>query len=289
MPVLVSVIIPVYRDWERLALCLGALERQTLSPERFEIIVANNDPGTACPIETLPGNARLIDVARPGSYAARNSAVAISSGPFLAFTDSDCLPEPRWLEAGLEALNANPEARITGPVPVFREARAHYFAYLYDFHTAFNQLWTVAQGRCVTANLLVARKVFEKVGPFNEDLLSGGDSEWGTRAHLAGIPILYEESVCVRHPARRTVADILRKRRRIAGSDAVRIDHPTYRYVLSRLLPPVQTYSSILARNRAPVGARDRVGLFLIHWVGRLGEALEFLLVRLGLKRPNRT
>ena len=39
----VSVIIPVYRDWDHLRLCLDALERQTMSKDEYEIIVANNE------------------------------------------------------------------------------------------------------------------------------------------------------------------------------------------------------------------------------------------------------
>ena len=60
------------------------------------------------------------------SYAARNRAAANTRGDVLAFCDSDCLPEPRWLEAGLAALeNADivagevafmPPARPTGLV-----------------------------------------------------------------------------------------------------------------------------------------------------------------------------
>ena len=38
----VSVVIPVYNDADRLALCLRALEAQTYPRERFEIVVADN-------------------------------------------------------------------------------------------------------------------------------------------------------------------------------------------------------------------------------------------------------
>ena len=45
----VSVIIPVYRDWARLRSCLDALERQTIGPDAFEIILANNEPEAGYP------------------------------------------------------------------------------------------------------------------------------------------------------------------------------------------------------------------------------------------------
>jgi len=34
----VSVIIPTYHDWDRLAICIEALENQTYSEEMFEVI-----------------------------------------------------------------------------------------------------------------------------------------------------------------------------------------------------------------------------------------------------------
>jgi glycosyltransferase involved in cell wall biosynthesis len=40
----VSVIVPVYRDADRLRGCVRALAGQTYPRERFEIIVVNNDP-----------------------------------------------------------------------------------------------------------------------------------------------------------------------------------------------------------------------------------------------------
>ena len=38
-----------------------------------------------------------------GSYAARNVAWPNTQAPWVAFTDSDCLPEITWLESGLQA------------------------------------------------------------------------------------------------------------------------------------------------------------------------------------------
>ncbi|MDZ7736204.1 MAG: glycosyltransferase [Gammaproteobacteria bacterium] len=40
----VSVIVPVYHDWDRLRDCLHALSQQHYPPESLEIIVVNNDP-----------------------------------------------------------------------------------------------------------------------------------------------------------------------------------------------------------------------------------------------------
>ena len=290
MSVRVSVIIPVFQDWERLALCLEALERQTLPPGDFEIIVADNEPDAAAPALRLPANARIVHEPRPGSYAARNRAVAEASGRFLAFTDSDCVPEPQWLERALAVLDDHPETRVTGPVPIFREPGTNRFVYLYEFHTAFRQKLAVGLGKCATANLVVARSVFDAVGPFDEKLASGGDTEWGERAHRRCVPILYDERVAVGHPARRSLAELIKKKRRLAGSIAQRKSYPTWRYALYRLAPPFRHfYRNVVGFRRGPINPLDGVALFFLHWLGQLAEGQEFLFVRKGWKRPNRS
>jgi GT2 family glycosyltransferase len=279
----VSVIIPVFQDWRRLGLCLEALERQSLAAAEFEIIVANNEPNDDHPAVCLPANVQIIHEPRPGSYAARNAAAAIASGEYLAFTDSDCIPDPDWLRNGLAALKANPGARIAGPVSIFREEGSTYYAYLYDLHTAFPQREYVASGVSVTANLLVPRSVFERVGRF-EERFTGGDIEWNRRAQAAGVPLVYGDDVLVRHPARRDLAAIFKKRRRAAGSS--RFENSDFRFILERLKPPVRRFFRL---RRQRVAWREALLVVSIHWLARVIQAQEFSLIRLGLRQPNRS
>ncbi|WP_129793642.1 glycosyltransferase family 2 protein [Sphingosinicella sp. CPCC 101087] len=284
MSTLFSVIIPIYRDWGRLALCLAALERQTLPLDRFEILIANNEPDGKFPLAHIPSNARIVHQPRPGSYAARNAAVAAAQGEYLAFTDSDCIPDPKWMANGLAALRANPGARVTGPIAIFREAGSSYYAFLYDLHTAFPQSTYVSHGQCPTANLLVEKRIWEKVGPFDE-CFSGGDTLWSQRAQKIGVPLMFDEKVAVGHPARRSVADILKKGRRVAGSMAKDRRAPPYRFFFGRLKPP---RPSKLPFDRNRLGLRDWLALFLIFWTKGAVEAVEFGSVYVGLKLPNR-
>ena len=279
----ISVIIPVYRDWTRLGLCLEALERQSLGTSAFEVIVVDNEPEPSVPAVPLPANVRIIHEPTPGSYIARNTAATASRAPVLAFTDSDCIPAADWLKQGLAALRSHPEARITGPVRIFKEQGATRYAYIHDLHTAFRQRENVAGGYCVTANLIVARDVFDRVGPF-DPCLSGGDVRWGRRAQAAGVPIQYVEDVEVAHPARRNLADILRKRRRTGGSLPRNVSVP--RFLFERIKPPL---GRLRALRREGVGMSEALFVFGVHWAARLVEAQELSLVRLGLRRPSRS
>jgi GT2 family glycosyltransferase len=286
----ISVIIPVYRDWSRLASCLDALAGQTLSASDFEIIVANNEATNDPPPFDLPGNARIVHEPRPGSYAARNAAIAVARGRHFAFTDSDCIPAPDWLETGLRYLTETPDLRLTGPIPVFREAGTRRLVYLYEFHTAFKQKQIATLGHCATANMMVSRETFDRVGPFNEKLVSGGDAEWGDRAHRDGIGLFYAEDFIVSHPARRTLGEILRKQRRLAGSMAQRKGYPTFRYFVRRMLPPVAHFNQrIVGSGRGRLAPVDKAALFLVHWRVQVADAFEYLKVSKGWKGANRT
>ena len=82
----VSVIVPTYRDWDRLALLIASLAAQDWPVDKLEIIVVNNDPDEAPP-ETLqvPANARILTEAGKGSYAARNAGLAQARGEIAAY------------------------------------------------------------------------------------------------------------------------------------------------------------------------------------------------------------
>src|SRR5690606_33493940 len=95
----ISVIIPTYHDWARLILCVEALKNQSFPQEDFEVLIVNNDPLDKVPagFPIFP-NFSIINEEKPGSYAARNSAIKIAKGEILAFTDSDCIPDKDWLQ-----------------------------------------------------------------------------------------------------------------------------------------------------------------------------------------------
>ncbi len=95
----ISVVIPHLDDIAGLRACIACLDRQTLPRDRFEIVVADNGSSvTLREIEAAAPGARIVRITERGAGPARNGGVAASTFPVLAFTDSDCLPEPQWLE-----------------------------------------------------------------------------------------------------------------------------------------------------------------------------------------------
>ncbi|MGK9120130.1 glycosyltransferase [Olivibacter jilunii] len=219
----VSIIIPTYKDWQRLSLCLEALSKQTFPAENFEVIVVNNDPDDVVPtFISLPETWQIVSERKSGSYAARNRGLLLAKGEILGFTDSDCLPDKDWIYNAVSIFEERKCDRIAGDIQIFYEDdKRPTNAELYEKVFAFKQAETVNSiGACVTGNMFSKRYVFDKAGPFNEALFSGGDYEWAKRASESGFNIEYSEGVKIFHPARKTMQELAKKAKRVGGGTA---------------------------------------------------------------------
>lgn len=248
----VSVIIPTYHDWERLQLCIDALERQTYLRERFEVIIVNNDANDRSQNYYLRRNFVIIPEVRRGSYVARNRGIAAARGDILAFTDADCIPRPDWIEKAVRTLQ-NGANRVAGKVELFFFSDKLTYAEIYEKAFAFDQEKNVRNGGALTANMITWKDNFQTVGLFNDRLMSGGDNEWGRRAQKKGITVVYAPSVVVRHPARRTIHDLLKKQKRVISGqmDIERMQSSPERFIgiVRDLVPPFIPMLKLVTRR----------------------------------------
>lgn len=280
---LVSVVIPVRDDAERLARCLDALRAQSLE-EAFEVIVVDNGSAEP-PVSAVAAlaNAKLVHEPKPTSYAARNAGARAATGRILAFTDADCVPSPDWLVHGVGALaEAGRDVFVGGRVNVFASDPSRPTATeLHELVHAFPQRSYVEQRSfSVTANLFVTRDAFDRAGPFAEDLVSSGDLEWGTRASRAGIRPVYSDAVVVSHPARRSLREMKGKLRRLhAGAAQLAsvpgFEDPATQPPRGHLRPPVRSIARNAARLDSPT-LRNRTlyagAALYLHYVHALGS-----------------
>jgi glycosyltransferase involved in cell wall biosynthesis len=212
----VTVIVPTYKDWKRLALCVEALANQIYT--HFEVIIVNNDPADAVPESLiLPAAFRIITEAKPGSYAARNAGLKLAKGEIIAFTDADCIPDKNWIQNAVEHLANNPTcSRIAGNISIIWKETRPTIAEAYNSIFAFPQQSHARAGTSVTGNMFTYKTVFDAIGLFDEKLLSLGDLDWGKRAHAAGFVLNYVATVIVKHPAR-SLAELISKEKRVGG------------------------------------------------------------------------
>jgi GT2 family glycosyltransferase len=278
----ISVIIPTYNDWDRLEKCLKQLHPSVQGSVEYEIIVVDNAPNHSPPgwLADLP-HVRLLHEPSPGSYTARNHGAAIAAGKFLAFTDADCIPDSNWLSNASRFFSEQKCDMIGGEVTIFHEEHGDRWPYIYEKHAAFRQSKNVSKNQSVTANFFVSRVVFEHLNGFYNEIKSGGDFEFSSRAVNNGYRLAYAENVIVLHPARTTLGSLFKKQKRFAAWGYLNArklhDHSGLRIVLSSL---IHGLPGIFRRSRRPKAMNEKLIVFLISTgLYAYNLSLQFLIV----------
>lgn len=204
----VSVIVPTRNRARWLPYLFHALAEQVYPTALVEVVVVDNSSSDDTEVvvgrwaDVLPFSTRFHRRPNNGPASSRNFGAAHSTGEVLAFTDSDCMPDPRWLLNGVRAMSGD-VGLVTGQIVPRRIADTHFF-----FNT---QLRPVLQdtGLYQTASLFVPRRVFDTVGGFDETfslglggiLLGGEDTDLGWRIRHRGFEAVYRQDVSVVHLA----------------------------------------------------------------------------------------
>lgn len=112
----VSVIVPTFDRRELLARLLESLAEQSYPPARMEVLVVDNSSRDGTPemvaeaARRAPYSLRYFLQNNRGPALSRQHGLEAAKGEFVAFTDSDCVASPGWLEAGVSAFR--PEVGI---------------------------------------------------------------------------------------------------------------------------------------------------------------------------------
>lgn len=205
----VSVIVPVRNGANSIRALLDSLDAQTLDRDRFEVIVVDNGSSDGTAEVAAAHGARVVSEPVAGRARARNLGAATARARLHACTDADCVAEPAWLEALLACSGAAPvvagEVRTRVGSPPNSLER-------------FEALWRFAQGEWVkqgwaaTANLLISREAFERIGGFDTAYRHySEDADFCLRAGRAGLELGYCANAVVEHPAERELWPFLRR------------------------------------------------------------------------------
>jgi len=200
-----SVVVPTWGRLDHLDSCLDALTRQTLAPERYEIIVVDDEPDhntlhlvsgwRARKIERGPRLIYLANAGQHGAAAARNRGWRVARAPIIAFTDDAAIPAPDWLEKALAAFAPGIDA-LCGKI--FMSLAATPTEYqrqaLHRQHAGF-----------ACANFFSRRELLEDEGGFDERFADAHCSETDLHFRLLARParIIHVEQVQVTQPLRR--------------------------------------------------------------------------------------
>jgi hypothetical protein len=151
------VIVPVRDRRKLLVELLDGLAAQTY--QDFEVIVVDDGSTDGSGEEAAARtdlDLRVIRLDGRGAVAARAAGVGQSGAEILAFTDSDCVPQPGWLAAGVEAVDAGADVvqGVTRPRRPPRPLERTVYASRED-------------GLYATCNVFYRRRAYDAAGGFD--------------------------------------------------------------------------------------------------------------------------
>jgi len=285
----ISVIIPVYNDPFGLKDTLISLIEQDFPKDLFEIIVADNGStdGTLSVIENfIDRYPKLIRIVQEkniqSSYAARNKGVLEAKGSIIAFVDADMTVEKDWLKKVFESLEKNKSDCLICNLEVINGGNS--ISVLYDKMTAFPIKEYVEKLHFTPVGCLTIYKdIFDKLGLFDPNLISGGDREFGNRVYESGYKISFAPETIMKHPARSSLKQLLRKAFRIGrGLKQLSFYYPDrYKKRYKNILDPrnflpnmsIFRYTRTMRNNRIwdKASCIERVLFYFIYWFCCLG------------------
>jgi GT2 family glycosyltransferase len=224
------------------------------------IVVGKDDPGLIPRTEGI----RFIDTGNPALAAiARNSGFVAADGDIIIFLDSDCLPQPGWLDEHLAAHQAGHGVVGGGIMPNGKG----YWHLVYNL-TLFHEMLSIStpgrRNHLATLNLSVDREVLRTVGVFDEQTDRVEDIEWTTRARQAGhIPYFWPRAT-VRHIHNRTSLNAVWKDCALSGYHMrmLRLRYPgwlhapgllRHRRLLLWLSPFIAAWATLRILGRRPI------------------------------------
>jgi glycosyltransferase involved in cell wall biosynthesis len=212
---LVSVIIPAYNCERYLAEAISSVLAQTYRPIEILVVDDGSTDGTADVAHRFENTVEYHRQPHRGPGAARNAGIDLSQGDYIAFLDADDLWEEDKLTLQMASFDESPALDVVfGHVEHFYSPELEADAAL-QMHSPSDPL----PGYYASA-MLVKRDVFQRVGPFDENLRVGEFVDWYSRAMDADLVSLMLQDILVR---RRIHGGNLTIRERGSHTDYLRV------------------------------------------------------------------
>ena len=190
----VSVIIPALNSEKTLDACLNAISLMDYPKEKLEVILVDNGSTDRTVEIGKKYNVKVFIKPKVNISSLRNFGVKMAKGDIYAFVDSDCLVSKDWLNNALNHLKKDVVA-IAGCGPDIPDDSS----WIEKSWFFYKDLEARTVKHLGTGNLLVKKSVFMKVGGFNENLITGEDSEFCRRIREMGYLIISDNKIRSTH------------------------------------------------------------------------------------------
>ena len=221
----VSIIVPCYNEQATIHLLLEALYRQTYPHQALEVVIADggSTDGTQSVIKDWQSRhpdltIKLIENSKRTIPSALNAAIAASSGEVIVRLDAHSEPDREYVDRAVTALIAGLGENVGGVWDI-RPSRDHWMAQSiavaaahpigvgdarYRYSDQAGAVDTVPFGA-------FHRHLLDRVGMFDETLLSNEDYEFNTRIRRSGGKIWFDPQIRSVYYARGDLASLAKQ------------------------------------------------------------------------------
>jgi len=241
---LLSVVVCTYDRADLLEDALVGVGAQRAPAGTFEVIVVDNGGGddVVAVVDAMgprvPG-LRYVREHELGLSQARNTGIAASRAPLVAFMDDDAVPEPGWVAATVKGFSDRAVAAVGGRILLdFERGRPRWLPARLD--RTYSGL-DLGPDPCPLpfpatpygANMAVRRDLLDDIGGFRPelgrrgaDLISLEETELFRQVAARGLEVRYLPDALVHHrvPAERATVRWLARRRYAQGRSKVRLE-----------------------------------------------------------------
>lgn len=219
----VSIIVPCYNEQATIRLLLDAILAQTYLRSQMEIVIADgiSQDKTRDVIAGFHSQhpdlaLRILDNERRGIPSALNLAVSAARGEIIVRLDAHSMPEPDYMERCEQALEAGKGANVGGVWMIrpgasgwIAESIAAAAAHPLGVGDALYRLAPKAGPVDTVPFGAFRRELIEKIGGFDETLLSNEDYEFNARVRQSGGVVWLDPQIRSTYFARATLGALV--------------------------------------------------------------------------------
>ena len=221
----VSIIVPCYNEQATVGLLLEALYAQTYPREHLEVVIADG-MSTDCTRKEIAGfkeahpglRVRVVDNAKRTIPAGLNRAIEATEGDYIVRLDAHASPYADYVERCVSELEAGRGDNVGGiwdiqPGAQTWQARSIAAAAAHPLGAGDARYRVGGEPQAVDTVPFGAfhRSLIERIGAFDESLLSNEDYEFNARVRKAGGTVWLNPAIRSKYFARRSFGELTRQ------------------------------------------------------------------------------